>query len=110
MPRVSESVSGALRTFSFWMANRSVGHPVLEGVDYSCIFEEPSALEQVYAIYANVLEFDEHGQVINARHAERRAAQYILAHVTGRRPDPEFEDWEVALHAPPPKIDPKSKD
>jgi len=106
MPRVSQSVSGALRTFSFWVANRSVGHPLLEGVDYSCIFEEPSALEQVYAIYANVLEFDEHGRVINARNAERRAAQYILSYVTGRRPEPEFEDWEVALHEPPPRIDP----
>jgi len=109
MPRLSESVSGALRTFSFWIANRSVGHPLLDGIDYSCIFEEPSALEQVYAIYANVLEFDESGQVINARHAERRAAQYILSYVTGRRPEPEFEGWEVALHAPPPKIDAKSK-
>ncbi len=109
MPRLSESVSGAIRTFSFWIANRSVGHPLLEGVDYSCIFEEPSALEQVYAIYANVLEFDESGKVVNARHAERRAAQYILSYVTGRRPEPELEGWEVALHPPPPKVDPKSK-
>ncbi len=74
MPHLSHSVSGALRTFSYWAANRSVGQPQLDGVDYSCIFTEPSALEQVYAIFANVLEFDETGQVINAKHAERRAA------------------------------------
>lgn len=91
MPRLSSSVSGALRTFSFWIANRTVGHPLLEGIDYSDIFEEPGALEQVYAIYANVLEFDESGQVLNASHAERRAAQYILAYVTGQPAEPEFE-------------------
>jgi hypothetical protein len=80
---------------------------LLDGVDYSCIFREPSALEQVYAIYANVLEFDENGQVVNAKHAERRAAQYILQYVTGRRAEPPFEAWEVALHERPPRIDPK---
>jgi len=80
---------------------------LLKGVDYSCIFQEPSALEQVYAIYANVLEFDETGQVTNAKHAERRAAQYILQYVTGRQVEPPFEDWEVSLYEPPPRIDVK---
>jgi hypothetical protein len=88
MPHLSSSVSGALRTFSYWIANRSVGQPLLDGVDYSCIFTEPSALEQVYAIFANVLETDETGQVINARHAEHRAAQFILQYVTGRQVEP----------------------
>jgi hypothetical protein len=107
MPHLSPSVSGAVRTFSFWVANKSVGHPLLEGIDYSCIFQEPSALEQVYAIFANVLELDEAGQVINAKHAEKRAAQYIIQYVTGRAPEPPFENWEVCLHKPPPRVDPK---
>jgi len=107
MPHLSHSVSGAIRTFSFWIANKSVGHPLLEGVDYSCIFTEPSALEQVYAIFANVLEFDEKGQVLNAKHAERRAAQYILQYVSGQPAQPPYQDWEVALHEPPPRVDPK---
>ena len=107
MPHLSHSVSGALRTFSYWIANRSVGQPLLDGVDYSCIFTEPSALEQVYAIFANVLEFNETGEVINAKHAEQRAAQYILQYVTGRQVEPPFEDWEVSLHDPPPRVDPK---
>ena len=107
MPHLSHSVSGAFRTFSFWIANKSVGHPLLEGVDYSCIFEEPSALEQIYAIFANVLEFDESGRVINAKHAERRAAQHILQYVTGKEAEPPFEDWEIVLHEPPPREDPK---
>ena len=107
MPHLSHSVSGAIRTFSFWIANKSVRHPVLDGVDYSCIFHEPSALEQVYAIYANVLEFDENGQVMNAKYAEQRAAQYIFQYVVGGDIEPPFEDWEVSLHEPPPRIDPK---
>lgn len=98
MPHLSHSFSGALRQFSFWIANGSVGHPLLEGIDYTCIFCEPSALEQVYAIFANVIELDEGGEVTNARHAEQRAAQYILEYVTGRQVDPPFEDWEVELH------------
>jgi len=107
MPHLSHSVSGAIRTFSYWMVNGTVGLPLLEGVDYSCIFSEASGLEQVYAIFANVLEFDEQGNVINAKHAEKRAAQYILQFVTGRAAEPQFEDWEVRLYAPPPKVDPK---
>jgi len=41
-------------------------------------FREPGALEQTYAIFSNVLEFDESGHVLNAKHAEKRAAQYIF--------------------------------
>jgi hypothetical protein len=80
----------------------------LDGIDYSCIFQEPSALEQVYAIFANVLELDENGRVINAKHAERRAAQYILEYVAGKEAEPPFETWEVELHEPPSREDPKS--
>ena len=81
---------------------------MLEGVDYTSIFQEPSALEQTYAIFANVLEIDETGRVINAKHAERRAAQYILGYVTGQRVEPPFEDWEVHLYDPPPREDSKT--
>jgi hypothetical protein len=70
MPHLSHSVSGAFRTFSYWMANGSVCYP--------CWIREPSALEAACAIFANVLMFDNTGQV-NAKHAEKRAAQYIRA-------------------------------
>lgn len=59
------------------------------------------------AIFANVLEIDEHEQVMNAKHAEKRAAQFILQYITGKKADPPFQDWEVALHPPPPRTDPK---
>jgi len=100
MPKLHKSISGAVRQFSYWIANRSVGHPLLDGIDYACIFEEPSALEQVYAIFVNSLEVDEEGRVTNEKHAERRAAQYIRQYVEGSKyvVEPPFESWEVALH------------
>ncbi|WBL80429.1 hypothetical protein I3J27_08415 [Bradyrhizobium xenonodulans] len=106
MARLGDSVSGALRTLGFWLANGSVGYPLLEGFDYSCIFREPSALEAAMAIYANVLRMDESGQELNARAAERRAAQWIRTYVDPTYVvDPPFESWEVALHEPPGRTD-----
>jgi hypothetical protein len=101
MPHLSASFSGALRTFTFWIANGTVGHPLLDGIDYSCIFREPSALELAYAIFANVIKLDENGTVLNAKYAERRAAQEILRYVTGQPVEPAFEGWEVALYKLP---------
>jgi hypothetical protein len=99
MSKLSHSVSGAVRQFSYWIANRTVGRPILEGIDYSCIFEEPSALEQTYAIFINILEVDENGNVTNAKHAEKRAAQFIRSYIDRSYVvDPAFEDWEVHLH------------
>ncbi|WPP43371.1 hypothetical protein SK066_10730 [Paenibacillus hunanensis] len=99
MQKLSPSFSGALRTFSFWIANGTVGMPLLKGIDYSCIFEEPSALEQAYAIFANVIEMDDEGTVCNAKHAEMRAAQFIRSYVDENYTvEPEFEGWEVALY------------
>ncbi len=105
MPKLSASFSGALRTFSFWIANRTVGYDVLVGIDYSCIFREPSALEAAYAIFANTIELDDAGNVLNAKWAEHRAAQYIRQYVTGFPVEPPFEGWEVELHGPPPRRD-----
>ena len=97
--KLSNSFSGALRTFSYWIANGTVGLPLLEGIDYYCIFEEPSALERAYAIFANVIEMDEVGIVCNAKYAEMRAAQYIRSYVdSSYKVEPEFEDWEIDLY------------
>jgi hypothetical protein len=102
MARLGDSVSGAFRTFGFWLANGTVGYPLLEGIDYSCIFQEPSALEAAMAIYANVLRMDDSGRVPNAKAAEKRAAQWIRSYVDPTYfTHPPFEDWEVALHEHP---------
>lgn len=99
--KLSHSVSGALRTFAYFMA--SGGHNQLQGVDYLALYgEEPSAIEQAFAIYANVLEFDEAGQVTNASYAEQRATQYIRSYCDDAyQVIPDFQDWELALHGPP---------
>lgn len=94
MPGVSYSSREAVRTFSFWVANRTMGADVLEGVNYSCIFREPSVLATAYAIFANTTEFDNARNVLNAKTAERRAAQYIRQHVTGISAEPPIEVWE----------------
>lgn len=98
--RVSHSFSGALRTFSFWVANGTLGHPILDGVDYSSLLsDEPSALEQTYAIFANVIEMDSEGNVLNAKHAEKRAAQWLRGYCDPTYGViPPFENWEVKLH------------
>jgi hypothetical protein len=105
MPKVSNSYSGALRTFAYFMSSGT--HFMLEGVDYLPLYgNEPSAIEQAYAIFANVLEFDERGQVLNAQHAQKRATDYLRAYcVRGFKVEPPFEDWELELHEPPPLKD-----
>lgn len=100
MQKLSPSVSSALRTFSFWVANGTLGDRLLNGIDYrSVLLHEPSALERVYAIFANVLECDDGGTVVNAKLAEERAAQWLRRYID---PDyqvqPPFEEWETALH------------
>ena len=69
---------------------------------------EPSALEQMYAIFANVIELDEDGSVLNAKYAERRAAQWLRRYMDSRYEIlPPLENWESELHEPPPRFDPK---
>ena len=80
---------------------------MLEGVDYLPFYgKEPSVIEQVYAIFANVLELDEKGQVLNAQHAQKRATDYLRAYCDHSfKVMPPFEDWELDLHVPPPLKD-----
>lgn len=99
--RLSHGVSGALRTFAYFMASGT--QHTLAGVDYLPLYgEEPSAIERVFAIYANVLEFDEHGEVTNAAYAEKRATDSLRAYCDPEFVvDPPYEDWEIELHHPP---------
>ena len=105
--KLSNSVSGALRTFSYFMSSGT--HYMLEGIDYLSLYgSNPSAIEQAYAIFANVLEVDASGQVLNATHAQKRATDYIRAYCDlSFKVDPPYEDWETVLHDPPPLKDVK---
>ena len=74
--KLSNSFSGALRTFAYFMASGTQN--TLTGIDYLKLYgEEPSVIEKVFAIYANVIELDEGGKVLNAKYAEKRATDYI---------------------------------
>ena len=81
------------------IANGTVGLPILEGIDYfDAMRESPSLLEQVLAIFANVLQIDAGGNPVNAKEAERRAAEWIRQYMSGEYPTREWEDWEVHLY------------
>ena len=103
--RLSNSFSGALRTFAYFMSSGT--QDTLKGVDFLSLYgNQPSAIEQVYAIFANVLELDENGQVLNAHYAQKRATDYLRAYCDPNfKVDPPYEDWETALHQPPPRQD-----
>ncbi|MCM1505956.1 MAG: hypothetical protein NC177_02320 [Ruminococcus flavefaciens] len=98
--RVSKSLSGAVRQFSYWVAHGTVGYPLLEGLDYiSAMQEESSFMEQAYAVFMNNLELDENGNVLNYKHAEKRASQYIRSYFDEEYiVSPPFEEWECELY------------
>lgn len=103
--KLSNSFSGALRTFVYFMSSGSQN--TLEGVNYLDLYgNDPSAIEQVFAIYVNVLELDENGDVLNAKYAEKRATDYLREYCDPSfRVNPPYEDWEIALYSPPPLND-----
>ncbi|RYD52439.1 MAG: hypothetical protein EOP52_07885 [Sphingobacteriales bacterium] len=75
-------------------------HYNLKGIDYLSLYgEEPSAIEQVFAIYVNVIRLDEQGQVLNAKYAEQRATNYLRAYCDPTfEVTPTYEDWETQLN------------
>lgn len=89
------------RIATVFIANGTVGYPLLEGIDYISVFrEEPSLLETAYAIFANNIEMDEDGKVLNAKYAEQRVAQYIWKYCDPTyKPNPGFDGTgEVELY------------
>lgn len=103
--KLSNSLSGTIRTFAYFMSSGT--HYMLEGIDYLDLYgTQPSAIEQVYAIFINVLEVDDEGTVLNAHYAQKRATDYLRAYCD---PDftvePPYEDWEIELYGPPPLKD-----
>jgi hypothetical protein len=98
---VAHAIGRAVATFSYRLANGTIGSSLLEGVDYSGLFKNPEALRRTYAIFINRLKLDYMNQVANAEDAERRAAQSILHFATGGEVKPPLEDWELNLDALP---------
>ena len=97
--QLPENVRASYRFFAFYLANGTLCLDLLDGIDYRpTLWAFGSALEQVTAIFSNVLDVDDQGRVTNAGDAEWRAAQYIR-----RLCDPSytvtspFEAWELDL-------------
>ena len=99
--RLSLGTSGALRTFAGWVARGTVGHPLIDDVDYWSVMREEASLMEIafaiFAIFANLLIVDADGNPTNAREAEMRAAMWIREYCTGTPADPPLAGWEVQL-------------
>lgn len=98
---VNPHISGAVRRFAYWFAHGTLGHPLLDGVDYldDTLKEESSFVEMAFAIFMNNLELDGAGNVTNYKFCERRAAQYIRRYFDlSYSVDPPFEPWELELY------------
>jgi hypothetical protein len=64
--RLPEDVRSSLRFFAFYLANGTVDMELLADVDYRPeLMRYGSDLERVFAIFSNVLEVDEEGNVTN---------------------------------------------
>jgi hypothetical protein len=99
--KISHGASGAIRRFAGWVARGSVGHPMLEGINYwDELKESPSQMETCFAIFANVLELDDADEPVNEKHAEQRAATWLYRYCTGQLPPGQthLEPWETALY------------
>ncbi|MEU1619457.1 hypothetical protein ABZ479_19435 [Streptomyces sp. NPDC005722] len=93
-------VRASLRLFAFYLANGTIDLELLDGFDYrSTVFHSGSSLEQVFAIYGNVLQVDAYEAVLNDGDAQYRVAQWIRACCDpDYRVEPPFEAWETELH------------
>ena len=94
---VGNDFSGGLRSFAYFMASGT--HYMLEDIDYISLYgEEPSAIEMVFAIFANVIEIDADGNVTNFRYAQKRATDYLRWYCKGEEVVPPYDQWEIDLH------------
>ena len=98
--KVSKYVQGAVRQFSNWFFNGTLGYDILEDIDYlSTIKEEPSCGELAFAIFMNNLKIDTEGRVLNYTYCKNRAAEYIKSyHNPNFTMTPKLEQWETYLH------------
>jgi hypothetical protein len=99
--KISNDFSGALRTFAYFMASGT--HYMLKDVDYLKLYgSEPSAIEMVFAIFANVIELNEDGSILNFTYAQKRATDYLRFYCDlSFQVSPPYEDWELELYGPP---------
>ncbi len=99
--KMHPELRGVFARFSLWIANGTVGNPLLEGIDYSDVLQDPSAMEMVYTVFTNNLELDEKGAPLNARYCEQRAAQWLRQYCDRDYiVEPPFAEHECEGHWP----------
>lgn len=106
--KLSDDFKHCLRHFVYYYTNGTLPYvigdeSILMDIDYREMLKtEASLVEQAFAIYANNIEMDNQGKVLNDTHAMKRAAQWIrlVCRNEGENYEvkPEFEDWETYLH------------
>ena len=106
--KLSTHFRSALRHFAYYYTNGTLqfvigDESILKGIDYrEALKTEASLVEQAYAIFANNVEMDEDGKVLNLTHSMKRAAQWIRLVCRESHEEyivePAFEDWEVELY------------
>ncbi|MEU8022615.1 hypothetical protein AB0B88_10370 [Micromonospora haikouensis] len=85
LPGSGPAPPGAIRRFAGWVARGSVGHPMLDGINYwDELKDSPSQIETCFAIFAHVLELDDHDEPVNEKYTEQRAATYLAVPVLHR--------------------------
>ena len=102
MAKLSEDFRSYLRFFAFYVGNGSLCDEVFGDFDYRArLLEDGNALEQLFAIYTNVLELDDRGKVLNNEIATKRVAQWLRSWLDNAYSlHPPFEPWELELHGP----------
>ena len=99
--KLGQYANGAVRQFAMSFAKGRIGDHLLRGIDYlgETLREEPSFVEQSFAVFLNNLEFDEEGNTLNYLYSEKRAAQYIRRYFdSSYEVEPPFEPWEKELN------------
>lgn len=98
--RIGYYTNGAVRQFTMNFANGRLGNHLLNGIDYigEAMKEEPSWVEQAFAVFLNNLELDIEGNILNYSYSENRAAQYIRGYFDSSYiVESPFEPWEMEL-------------
>lgn len=101
MTSIPHGVRHHIRFFAFIVANGSLRVDEYGDLgDYRpALMEFGSPLEQLFAVFTNVLQLGPDGEPVNSGDATRRAAQYLRGYLDRTyEVTPPFEDWELELH------------
>jgi len=105
--KLSMSFRSALRFFTYYNVNNTLGfvsgNSKLTSRDYiEEMNEMPSNVEMMYTIFSNNIEMNTEGEVINFKHATKRAAKFVASCLFYEENqytvEPPFEEWETELH------------